>query len=207
MDCALSRVKSGRVYGKYSAQYCIGKSRIAIQVRIPGGVRDRRPERAHPMSSVTLLSVDRKGRELDAVRDLLLEYGEALAFNACFGGLDEELLALHRFYRPPRGILLLARQGVDDAGCVAVRGIDASTCELKRLYVRPRFRRAGLGRALVLQAIERSRAAGYERVCLDTLPVMIEARALYASLGFTPCAPYYDNSCVGSDCFALRLAP
>jgi hypothetical protein len=43
------------------------------------------------------------------------------------------------------------------------------------------------------------------QVCLDTLPTMREARALYASLGFKPCAPYYDNSCVGSDCFELEL--
>jgi len=43
------------------------------------------------------------------------------------------------------------------------------------------------------------------QVCLDTLPTMREARALYASLGFKPCAPYYDNNCVGSDCFELEL--
>jgi len=46
---------------------------------------------------------------------------------------------------------------------------------------------------------------GYRRMFLDTLPTMLEARALYASLGFRPCAPYYDNSCVGSDCFELDL--
>lgn len=155
---------------------------------------------------MNLISVTQAGPTLDAVRDLFLEYAEALAFNACFGGLDEELLALHRFYGPPGGILLLARKGTENAGCVAVRGIDASTCEFKRLYVRPRFRRAGLGRALAFEAIERSRVAGYARICLDILPVMIEARALYASLGFAPRAPYYDNSCVGSDCFELTLA-
>ncbi|MDH3288140.1 MAG: hypothetical protein OEP48_10515 [Betaproteobacteria bacterium] len=44
-------------------------------------------------------------------------------------------------------------------------------------------------------------------ICLDTLPTMLEARSLYASLGFSPCAPYYDNSCVGSDCFELKLPP
>jgi hypothetical protein len=34
---------------------------------------------------------------------------------------------------------------------------------------------------------------------------MMEARALYGSLGFRQCAPYYDNACVGSDCFELML--
>ena len=36
---------------------------------------------------------------------------------------------------------------------------------------------------------------------------MAEARALYASLGFAHCAPYYDNRAMGSDCFELLLKP
>ena len=163
------------------------------------------PEFAHALPSVIVLAVDRPGRDLDAVRDLLLEYAEALAFNACFGGFDEELLALEHFYRPPAGILLLARNGADNAGCVGIRKIDAGACELKRLYVRPRFRRVGLGRVLALEAIARARAAGYRRVCLDTLPAMLEARALYASLGFAPCVPFYDSCATGGDCFELLL--
>ena len=60
-----------------------------------------------------------------------------------------------------------------------------------------------MGRRLAETAI--ARAMGYRRMFLDSLPTMHEARALYYSLGFTACAPYYDISCVGSDCFELVL--
>jgi len=49
------------------------------------------------------------------------------------------------------------------------------------------------------------RVTSYRSRYLDTLPAMKEARALYSALGFKPCAPYYDNTCAGSDCFELEL--
>lgn len=152
-----------------------------------------------------VITVSAAGSDADTVRDLFLEYGESLAFNTCFGGLDEELSALPGDYAPPRGCLLLAKEGGDAAGCVGVRPLDKSGCELKRLFVRPRYRRTGLGRRLAEMAINGARAMGYRRVFLETLPTMLEARALYASLGFKGCAPYHDNACLGSDCFELDL--
>jgi len=146
------------------------------------------------------------GHDLAAVRDLFLEYGESLGFNTCFGGYEQELATLPGDYAPARGgSLLLAR--VDDvpAGCVALRPVDSDTGEIKRLFVRPQFRRNGIGRKLAEQAMGLARAAGFRRVCLDTLPTMPEARALYVALGFKRSAPYYDNSCIGSDCFAFEL--
>lgn len=144
---------------------------------------------------------------MDTVRDLFLEYGETLGFNTCFAGLDQELVTLPGDYGPPRGCLLLAKEGGDAAGCVGVRPLDESRCEMKRLFVRQRYRRTGVGRRLAETAIARARAMGYRRIFLDTLRNMPEARALYLSLGFRGCAPYYDNSCLGSDCFALELLP
>jgi putative acetyltransferase len=156
-------------------------------------------------ADLQLVTVSAPGPELEAVRELFVEYAKSLGFSLCFQGFDRELAALPGDCAPPGGALLLATVGDKVAGCVGVRGLDARRCEMKRLYVRPAFRRTGLGRKLTGAALAAARAAGYRRMYLDTLPAMKEARALYGSLGFTPCAPYYDNSCAGSDCFELEL--
>jgi len=160
---------------------------------------------AKPETVVELVEVARPGTDADAVRDLFLEYGESLGFSPCFQGFDEELAALPGDYAPPPGCLLLARVGDQTVGCVAVRRLDAGRCEMKRLYVRPACRGKGFGRKLATVAIAAARKADYRSMLLDTLPAMKEARALYLSLGFMACEPYYDNTCAGSDCFELNL--
>jgi hypothetical protein len=65
-----------------------------------------------------ILEVTRAGPLADAVRDLFLGYGESLGFNTCFGGLDQELVTLPGDYAPPRGCLLLAKEG---RGCGRLR--------------------------------------------------------------------------------------
>jgi ribosomal protein S18 acetylase RimI-like enzyme len=64
---------------------------------------------------------------------------------------------------------------------------------MKRLYIRPAGRGAGLGRRLALAVIACARERGYMAMRLDTLAEMTAARGLYADLGFRPIAPYYDN--------------
>ncbi len=152
-----------------------------------------------------MLSVAGPGADLEAVRKLFVEYAESLGFSLCFQGYDQELATLPGDYAPPHGCLLLATEGGEAAGCVGVRRLDAERCEMKRLYVRPAFRGTGWGKKLAAAAIAAARKAGYRRMMLDTLPNMKEARALYLSLGFAACEPYYDNACAGSDCFELNL--
>jgi len=114
----------------------------------------------------------------DEVRELIEEYAASLAIDLSFQNFDDELAHLDAFYET----MLLARIDGEPAGCVALRRIDDATCEMKRLYVRPRFRGHDLGRKLAERIIAVARESGYARMLLDTLPSMSSARALYTSL-------------------------
>lgn len=142
---------------------------------------------------------------IDAARALFAEYQAALGVDLSFQNFDAELGGLPGAYAPPRGRLLLARHDGALAGCGALRPLDATACEMKRLYVRPAFRSSGAGRALAEFLIAEARAAGYRRMCLDTLPQMAAAQRLYQHLGFRDIAAYRHNPIAGTRFLALDL--
>ncbi len=82
------------------------------------------------------------------------------------------------------GLLLLAFHENESAGTIALRRLDRASGEVKRLYLRPKYRGLGLGRRLLDAVVERASAMGYERLYADTLPVMSEALTLYQRAGF-----------------------
>lgn len=143
--------------------------------------------------------------DVAGVRGLFVEYQEALGVDLCFQGFDRELAELPGDYVPPGGRLLVARKRGELVACVALRQLDPQTCEMKRLYVRPAHRGAGLGRALAEAVIAEAKRIGYARLRLDTLPSMTEAAALYERLGFRETEPYYENPVPGARFLQLEL--
>lgn len=139
----------------------------------------------------TLIATAAGDADLADARALFADYGAALRDHVgCFDGFAAEVAGLPGAYSLPAGRLLLARVAGAAAGCVALRPLSAEAVELKRLYVRPAHRGAGLGRRLAVAALAEARAAGYRRVCLGTHPTFTAAVALYHSLGFRPVGPY-----------------
>jgi putative acetyltransferase len=147
----------------------------------------------------------KKERDIESVRALFIEYAESLGFDLCFQDFEGELEGLPGEYAPPGGRILIADEGGEAAGCVALRDLGGGCCEMKRLYVRPRFRRGGTGRALAEEIVKIARDEGYERMRLDTISTMTAANALYGSMGFVEIEPYRHNPISGAVYLELDL--
>jgi putative acetyltransferase len=144
--------------------------------------------------------------QLAEVRALFLEYAQSLSFSLCFQGFDQELAGLPGDHAPPAGGLLLAAYQGEAAGCVALHRLEKETCEMKRLYLRPKFRGQGMGRALAETVVARARSLGYRRMRLDTVePAMQDAVVLYRQLGFEEIGSYRLNPVAGAVYMELLL--
>jgi putative acetyltransferase len=162
------------------------------------------------------IAVARWPEDTGEARALLTNYGQYLAASPvgaagmCLTGYEAELRALPDKYVGKEADLLLARVAGEGAGCAAIaqRMLKDGTraAEMKRLWIEPRFRGRGLGRALVGRAIEWARTHGYSAVVLDTVnEAMPEAAELYRSMGFTETGRFNDNPISGVRFYILKL--
>ncbi len=138
-------------------------------------------------------------------RQLFEEYWQSFGFTPCFQNFGVEVAGLPGYYAPPRGRLALARSGAEAAGCIALRRLDDTRAEAKRLYVRPDYRGQGTGLALLEWVIAEARAAGYREMVGDTMPVMQRALAMYDRLGFERTGPYSADATPGAIYIRLVL--
>ncbi|MHB1988691.1 MAG: GNAT family N-acetyltransferase [Acidimicrobiales bacterium] len=142
---------------------------------------------------------------LDEFRALVREYVASLPFSLEFQDLDRELAEAGTEYGPPGGAAYLAREAGAAVGCLGVRDLGHGIAELKRMFVRPSARGAGLGSALCAAGIAAARELGYCRVRLDTVAEMTTAVKIYTSCGFVPIPPYRDNPLESARYYELVL--
>jgi GNAT superfamily N-acetyltransferase len=158
--------------------------------------------------AVRLITVD-TAELIASTRSIFREYAASLDVDLNFQGFEAELATLPGEYAAPTGQLLLAMVDDDVAGCGAFRPLAdvdyPNACEMKRLYVRPAYRRFGLGRLMAQRLLDDARRAGYSYMLLDTLDDMESARELYATLGFEDVPPYYYNPIPGAHYLRAKL--
>jgi len=142
--------------------------------------------------------------DLDLARELWREYARVVDDPAWFPGFESELAELGKMYGPPDGTFLLAWEGSELAACGSLRRLDADTAELRRVYVRPKFRGRGLARTISMALMGEARALGYSVVRLDIPPKLSEGLKLYQSLSFRPIPPYAAQP-PGAICMEARV--
>ncbi|PKM64330.1 MAG: GNAT family N-acetyltransferase [Firmicutes bacterium HGW-Firmicutes-20] len=153
------------------------------------------------------ITIDYAYEKLDIIRTLFKEYAQSLGIDLQFQAFEKELANLPDKYALEDGRLYIAYVDGEIAGCVGLRRFDANRCELKRLYIREKYRHLGLGQQLSLKVIDDARQIGYQQILLDTLSTMTPAMNLYRKLGFRQIAAYYNNPIREAVYFGLDLFP
>lgn len=168
----------------------------------------RIPTIASPNSAVNkVTSILRARFPADAHEITLIfrEYVASPSVSLGFQDYEAEFASLPGKYAEPDGRILLAWQHGAVVGCAALRRVNISACELKRVYVRPHARGSKIGRMLVKHMIDEARTERYTLMCLDVLPEFVAAQRLYESLGFVPSEAVSYNPIPGTQFLALSL--
>lgn len=146
----------------------------------------------------TIQLITEEGIQMDAIRQLFRSYEKELGENLCFQSFEEELKDPLKKYGSPHGVLYLAMYNNEPAGCIALTPLpEEGVCEMKRLYVKPEYRRYKIGRELVKLLLNDAVKLGYKKMKLDTLEKLQAAIALYKQYGFRETTAYYENPLKG----------
>ena len=131
--------------------------------------------------------------DLGAIRLILIEYMTFIAneiikppwkFNLDIEfGVDFTMSNLDKFTEPDGRLLLVEVDG-EIAGTISLRKIREDAGEIKRMYVKPKFRGKKLGNLMVEKVISISEENGFSKLFLDTAIFMSSAVSLYKKYGF-----------------------
>ena len=95
--------------------------------------------------------------------------------------------------RPPHGAFVIVRDGLSPVGCGGLQRLDATTAEIKRMWIHPDWRGVGLGRRLLDHLEQVAWHLGRTRVVLDTNSTLREAIAMYDTAGYHAIERYNEN--------------
>ncbi|TDO97903.1 GNAT family N-acetyltransferase [Marinomonas balearica] len=155
---------------------------------------------------MVLIRIADFSKDTERTLSIFREYIESAPVSLDYQNNEQEFLTIAEKYSLPNGVVLLSEYHGEVVGCAAFRQVDASTCEMKRVYVRPSVRGQKTGEKLVKELIKIAKSCCYQRMCLDVLADFKTAKRLYESLGFRPCEPVSDNPMPGTSFLGLDLS-
>ena len=106
--------------------------------------------------------------------------------------VDFTMNNLDKFAKPDGRLLLVEVDG-KIAGTISLRKIRNDSGEIKRMYVRPKFRGENLGNLMIEEVIRVSKENGYSKLYLDTAHFMSSAISLYKNFGFKETSSYPES--------------
>ena len=131
--------------------------------------------------------------EYEAAQLLFNEYAQWLNIDLCFQNFDKELQQLSIMYAATSGGIVLCKKDNDFIGCSAIRKIDTTSCELKRMWVQLPYQKLGIGETLLKECIALAKKLNYKEILLDTLKRLQPAIKLYKKYNFIETEAYYKN--------------
>ena len=131
--------------------------------------------------------------EYEAAQLLFNEYAQWLNIDLCFQNFDKELQQLSIMYATTTGGIVLCKKNNDFIGCSAIRKIDTTSCELKRMWVQLPYQKLGIGETLLKECIALAKKLNYKEILLDTLKRLQPAIKLYKKYNFIETEAYYKN--------------
>lgn len=131
-------------------------------------------------------------------RNLLKDYGHYMYDElGLLAGKNSFYKSLENFptteYDSPHGDFALAYLDDQPAGCIGLKKFDTFSCEMKRMFVSPKYRGKGLGKQLIDYSIYKASELGYLSILLDTNAEMAEAVNSYRKYGFYEIPKYCEN--------------
>jgi GNAT superfamily N-acetyltransferase len=156
--------------------------------------------------------------DLETIRPLFREYRKWIADHADpapssqarvrsgLAEIDRLIDELPGRYGPPHGDVILWFRDDSLVACGAIRSLEPTVGEIKRIFVRPDYRGPAFGVPFVRTLMDRARELGCRKLRTYALPTMTAAIEFYQELGFQPIASYWSHPASGALFFECDLS-
>ncbi|WP_176757687.1 GNAT family N-acetyltransferase [Pseudobutyrivibrio xylanivorans] len=125
----------------------------------------------------------RECKDTEVVKELFMEYSQIKGAESCFVSFDKELADLEGFYSG--GALLVGYEKNIPVASIAIKKLDDTTCEAKRLFIKPDSRGKGYARTMLNTMLDKSKELGFSEVTFTTKPAVMQiGYGLYKRMGF-----------------------